>query len=68
MCRKNEKTDKELTEYIGSLDFYLLEEDNIFGRKKIKVLLRDFIIMYNFFPDEVIFENFTGNIFSSIFR
>ncbi len=44
VCRKNGKTDKELTEYIGGLDFYLLEEDNIFGQKKIKVTPKDFII------------------------
>ena len=44
VCRKNGKTDKELTEYISGLDFYLLEEDNIFGQKKIKVTPKDFII------------------------
>lgn len=42
VCRKNGMTDKELTEYIGGLDFYLLEEDNIFGRKKVKVTLKSF--------------------------
>ncbi len=44
VCRKNGKTDKELAEYISGLDFYLLEEDNIFGKKKIKVTPKDFII------------------------
>ena len=42
VCRKNGKTDEELTEYISGLDFYLLEEDNIFGRKKVKVSIKDF--------------------------
>ncbi len=43
VCRKNNMTDKALAEYIESLDFYLLEEDNIFGQKKIKVTLKDFV-------------------------
>ena len=42
VCRKNGVTDEELTEYIEGLDFYLLESDNIFGQKKIKVSLKDF--------------------------
>lgn len=42
VCRKNNMTDKEIAEFIGSLDFYLLEEDNIFGKKKIKVSLKSF--------------------------
>lgn len=42
VCRKNGKTDGELTEFIENLDFYLLEDDNIFGRKKIKVSLKNF--------------------------
>lgn len=44
VCRKNGMTDKKLTEFIKGLDFYLLETDNTFGRKKIKVSLKDFII------------------------
>lgn len=43
VCCKNNMTDKEIAEFIGSLDFYLLEEDNIFGKKKIKVSLKDFV-------------------------
>lgn len=42
VCRKNGMTDEELTEFIKGLDFYLLEQDNIFGQKKIKVSLKDF--------------------------
>lgn len=37
VCRKNGKTDEELTEYISGLEFYLWEEDNTFGKKKVKV-------------------------------
>ena len=44
VCRKNGMTDKELTEFIKGLDFYLLETDNTFRQKKIKVSLKDFII------------------------
>lgn len=44
VCRKNGKTDEELSKYISGLEFYLLEEDNIFGKKKVKVTPKDFAI------------------------
>ena len=42
VCRRNNMRDKELSDFIGGLDFYLLEDDNIFGKKKIEVSLSEF--------------------------
>ena len=42
VCRRNKMTDEELAEYIKALDFRLLEEDTIFGKKNIKVSLKDY--------------------------
>lgn len=42
VCRRSNMSDKELSDFIGGLDFYLLEDDNIFGKKKIEVSLNEF--------------------------
>lgn len=42
VCRRKNMSDKELSDFIGGLEFYLLENDNIFGKKKIKVSLNEF--------------------------
>lgn len=42
VCRRNGMTDEELSEYIKALDLKLLEDDDIFGKKNVKVSLKDF--------------------------
>lgn len=43
ICRRNGMTDKELTDFILGLDFYLVQNDNILGEKQSKVSLKKFI-------------------------
>ena len=42
ICRRNGMTDKELMNYILSLDFYLVQSDNVFGEKQSKISLEEF--------------------------
>lgn len=42
ICQKNGKTDAKLKDFIFGLDFYLVQEDNVFGKTKSKVSLKKY--------------------------